>query len=298
MNALMPYAGCERHPDRREIFGDASVGVVAQTISMPSTMAGHRHEFAGLVFVRSGTGVYECETGAHRVSAGSAMIFVPGGWHGYRAGKHLRVTNVVLDSRIFDHELVWLRHDTAWRILTSGADSGDRPTSQRVVTVPAERWPRVEYELGDLERTEPGGPGERARRLGMLLSLVGELSTVLRPPRTDSDQVTRVAALLADSLKHDWTLGELADAAGFSSAHLARLFTVQVGAPPMAYLNRLRAERAAQMLIDTDLSISAIARAVGWTDPNYASRRFRVAYGVTPTAYRAGARADDQTSLH
>jgi AraC family L-rhamnose operon transcriptional activator RhaR len=33
-------------------------------------------------------------------------------------------------------------------------------------------------------------------------------------------------------------------------------------------------------------SVSEIGRAVGWPDPNYAARRFRATYGMSPTEYR------------
>ena len=43
----------------------------------------------------------------------------------------------------------------------------------------------------------------------------------------------------------------------------------------MAWLDQLRGEAAARLLVQTDLPVSEIGRTVGWTDPNYASRRFR-----------------------
>ena len=54
----------------------------------------------------------------------------------------------------------------------------------------------------------------------------------------------------------------------------------------MAWLAALRGERAAALLIETDLPIAEVGRLVGWADPNYASRRFRQLYGVAPAAYR------------
>lgn len=54
----------------------------------------------------------------------------------------------------------------------------------------------------------------------------------------------------------------------------------------MTYLGRLRAERAAALLIETDLPVAAVGRLVGWNDPNYASRRFRHFFAFSPAAYR------------
>jgi AraC-like DNA-binding protein len=32
--------------------------------------------------------------------------------------------------------------------------------------------------------------------------------------------------------------------------------------------------------------VAEIGRAVGWSDPNYAARRFRATHGLSPTEYR------------
>ena len=54
----------------------------------------------------------------------------------------------------------------------------------------------------------------------------------------------------------------------------------------MSYLRQLRVGRMAGLLASTDLSIAEAARAVGWTDSNYASRCSHAAYGLSPTEYR------------
>jgi hypothetical protein len=65
-----------------------------------------------------------------------------------------------------------------------------------------------------------------------------------------------------------------------------RLFKSAAGLPPMAYLARLRAEYAANLLRRSDDSVAGIGRAVGWPDQNYFARRFRAHYGLTATTYR------------
>jgi AraC-like DNA-binding protein len=53
----------------------------------------------------------------------------------------------------------------------------------------------------------------------------------------------------------------------------------------------------ARLLATTDLSIAVAARAVGWSDPSYASPCFHAHYDPTPTEYRrqqCGTPADGQ----
>lgn len=54
----------------------------------------------------------------------------------------------------------------------------------------------------------------------------------------------------------------------------------------MAFLRKMRAERMARLLADTDLSVAEAGRSVGWRDPNYASATFHDHYRVSPTEYR------------
>ena len=92
--------------------------------------------------------------------------------------------------------------------------------------------------------------------------------------------------LLEENPAEDWSLIELAARLHLNHSHLARLFSVAIGLPPMAYLARYRAERAAPLLLNADLSVGEIGQKVGWADPNYFARRFRSFLGLSPSQYR------------
>ncbi len=98
--------------------------------------------------------------------------------------------------------------------------------------------------------------------------------------------VVTAVRLLRARLAEPWTLGALAEDVYLSRSQLVRSFDAMVGMSPMAYLRHIRAEQMARLLASTDLSIAEAGRSVGWTDPNYASRCFHAAYGLSPTEYR------------
>jgi AraC family L-rhamnose operon transcriptional activator RhaR len=93
--------------------------------------------------------------------------------------------------------------------------------------------------------------------------------------------------LLEGKLAYAWTLTELAEQLHVAPGYLVRLFKAATGVPPMAYLARLRAERAATLLLHSDQPITVIGQEVGWPDQNYFARRFRAHYGLSATKYRA-----------
>ena len=53
------------------------------------------------------------------------------------------------------------------------------------------------------------------------------------------------------------------------------------------YINRIRIEKAVQLLTDTQLSITEISEEVGFTYQRYFSTAFKQIKGVTPTQFRS-----------
>ncbi|AKZ58875.1 Transcriptional regulator, AraC family [Streptomyces ambofaciens ATCC 23877] len=99
----------------------------------------------------------------------------------------------------------------------------------------------------------------------------------------------RALRLLQDDPAHPWTVATLAAKTGVSRAALARRFTDLVGESPMAYLTGWRLALAADRLRDTDDTLGAIARQVGYGSAFALSTAFKRVYGVSPREYRAPA---------
>ncbi|MBA3847133.1 MAG: helix-turn-helix transcriptional regulator, partial [Planctomycetes bacterium] len=81
-------------------------------------------------------------------------------------------------------------------------------------------------------------------------------------------------------------IAALARIAGCSPSHLAHLFSAQVGATPMAWLESQRIERARHLLAATAMAVKEIAAEVGFVNPFHFSTRFRRHVGRSPLAYR------------
>ena len=91
---------------------------------------------------------------------------------------------------------------------------------------------------------------------------------------------------LSDSMD----LAELAGVAGLSVYHFARAFKQSTGMAPHHYLIRRRIERAREMLARSELSLSEIALAAGFSDQSHLARLFRQMLGVTPGQFRLSQR--------
>ena len=83
-----------------------------------------------------------------------------------------------------------------------------------------------------------------------------------------------------------WTVESLARASHLSRATFARRFMSLIGQPPLSYLTRWRMDLAQQLLTETDLSISAIARRVGYSSAFAFGKAFAREFSTAPGAHR------------
>ena len=96
----------------------------------------------------------------------------------------------------------------------------------------------------------------------------------------------RVREYIDANLESGIAVRTLATIVGLSACHFARAFKQTLGVPPHRYVVQRRIARAAQMLRDTDLSLSEIALSVGCADQSHFTTLFTRLVGQTPRAYR------------
>jgi AraC-like DNA-binding protein len=87
-------------------------------------------------------------------------------------------------------------------------------------------------------------------------------------------------------LSESMDLAELAGVAGLSVYHFARAFKQSTGVAPHHYLVQRRIERAREMLARSELPLSEIALAAGFSDQSHLARLFRQMLGITPGQFR------------
>jgi transcriptional regulator GlxA family with amidase domain len=113
-----------------------------------------------------------------------------------------------------------------------------------------------------------------------------QFSAAMRTPVSDRPGLRELQAWIADHLDEDLTVARLAERAGMSERHLARVFRSECGTTPADYVEDLRLEAAKQLLERSDLTVEAIARRVGLSGAAVLHRLFQRRLGVTPSTYR------------
>jgi AraC-like DNA-binding protein len=96
----------------------------------------------------------------------------------------------------------------------------------------------------------------------------------------------RICEYIESHLDRKIGLEALAAIAGLSVHHFAREFNQSVGIPPHSYLLSRRLERAERMLRETQLPLSEIAVATGFSDQSHLAWHFRRRTGMSPRLAR------------
>lgn len=108
-----------------------------------------------------------------------------------------------------------------------------------------------------------------------------------QPGPTERDfAIASVVATMRRNPTQTLTLQDQAEIAGFSPFHFARTFRDIIGIPPGEYLTALRFERAKELLLTTDASVTDVCYEIGYESLGTFSSRFRQLVGVSPLQFR------------
>ena len=123
--------------------------------------------------------------------------------------------------------------------------------------------------------------------LAHLLSRHSENRPACSPIGKERLAVRRARNYLEAHPTENITLAELAGVSNLSPFHLLRVFRVEMGLPPHAYLTQLRVATA-KRLLTWSLPIPQVAVVAGFSDQSHLTRHFKRLVGVTPGHYLLG----------
>lgn len=205
----------------------------------------------------------------------------------------------------------------SWAILPPGSAHvfwSDLPTSCLVADVAAPAMeldgaaPRLEplllrpldarlSALASLLRSElrAGGEAEPLVREALAGYVRAAVHLAIAPPSAVQAPARSTAARARDFVEahalEPISLAEIAAAVGTSVGHLQRSFKAAYGLSIVEQIQLLRVRRAQQLLREGELSVEAVAAAVGFSSASYFSRLFTRIVGASPgsiTRQRAG----------
>lgn len=232
--------------------------------------------------VISGSGVFECDGSAQTLRAGHTFLIRPKRLFSYASDA----------DDPWRYRWVAFAGDGAEALL---AEAGFGPGRLPIADTGGSRAPA--------ERCRSIYEAFRGRGASASLAAAGQLHLLLaclkeaaadrdeRPPVADThgeELAMQVIGYLTTQYAEPLTIEAMAETLGYNRAYLSRLFKRHTGVTPIAFLTRIRVDRAKRLLRERpELTVEQVASSVGFQDALYFSKQFRRAFGETPTGYRA-----------
>jgi len=244
------------------------------------TFAPHRHErLHQVLFVESGGGVATLD--GQSVALGPmSIVNVPiGHVHGYTFKRGTVGFVVTIAAEVLDQVL-----------LTA---EGLRRELSRLAVVPASGDVREMFE--SIFREYRARDFARAHVLrgftAVLIGLVARSLSVRRGRAGDEGRglASRFEALLEQHYLSHWTVADYAAKLSVTPTHLSRVVRAATGRAASRVIAERVVREARRHLVYTNLSVSNVAFALGFSDPAYFSRMFTKATGHSPRAFRSRA---------
>jgi AraC-like DNA-binding protein len=260
---------------------------------------------AKIVHVMEGAASVETPFGTYELSAGSAFALGAGMWCSLAPVHAIRVWTIYVDEDFLRTQMGWAlpvrsrvipgMHPLDWTgaplVLKPGIDNLRRiePIWRQMSVLSGSQLPPEKaaaravalftwaVELSVEALVVPGPAMVEAWQPSPVL---GNLSS------SSVGQAGRAATVLRSRMTEAWTVERLAGEVALSRTHLTRLFTAQFGVAPIRFLTEARLTEFTRLIEETDLTVDAAARTVGWMDSRVAAMWFRRRFGISPSQFR------------
>ncbi len=101
-----------------------------------------------------------------------------------------------------------------------------------------------------------------------------------------SSLYTNILNYIGYNYMQDFTLDDIAESLHHSKSYIRQLFKSKSGISIHRYLTTVRIKRAKELLSGSSMTVTQIASAVGYKEPNYFTNAFKKETGLTPRDYR------------
>lgn len=98
-------------------------------------------------------------------------------------------------------------------------------------------------------------------------------------------KVEKVIQHMREHLTERLTLAELSDLVQLSTYYLTRAFKQATGYTVIEYFNKLKMDKAKELILDSDKKIKDVALELGFADEFYFSRVFKRTKGISPSEF-------------
>jgi AraC-like DNA-binding protein len=227
-----------------------------------------------LLYISNGSGVFESErTDEIKVESGKFLLLFPGVWHRYRPNESTGWEEfwVGFEGKYAEQLIEQSHFDAASPLITVG-------TSPEVMNAFLKLIDAVKFE------------GVAYRQFSSCLVsqlLATAYAFSLNPKKSHPNNLIEIVRFkMLNNLNENLDVHQLSSEMKVDYHWLRKAFKVETGDSPNSYHMRLRLERACNLLLETDLTVSQVAYTLGFQSEFYFSTVFKKKMGLAPGRYR------------
>ncbi|WP_058302338.1 helix-turn-helix domain-containing protein [Gorillibacterium timonense] len=255
----------------------------------------HVHlDFSELVIVLNGTATHLINAEETFIKKGDVFVINGSTPHGYKDARDFKICNIMYRTHMLSSMKTDLNHSSGFQALfvIEPFYRQEQPFMSRLSLDIA----KLEYVLGLISHLIEEYINKRQAYQTMVGAYFMQLIVYLSRLYENQDDrrqdhllhLAKAISYLEDHYLEPLTMEELAARSQLSVRHLNRMFRLHYNITPLAYIQKLRFERACVLLKKTKLPITDVSYECGFNDSNYFTRQFTKTLGVSPTRYRLG----------
>lgn len=214
-----------------------------------------------LHYIVSGKGVFSVRDKTYRLSAGSCFVIRP-----------------------FEKVFYQADESQPWHYIWIGFETESAPELLNCDVLNVPGIGSIFSSIMDAQDKNEGRNEFLSAKLWELMSLLSESDTP-RIPKTKTF-AEQAKTCIQTKYMTGITVSEIAKTLNLERSYFSTVFKNSVGVSPQEYLNNYRLEKASELLLTGNMSVTDIAFSTGYSGVINFSRMFKRRYGLSPTEYR------------
>lgn len=265
-------------------------GYTVGTMSLLTQNAENKknNKFWTLVYIREGSGMYIIDGRLTCLNETDLLFLPPTVRYSFEAKDLGDEYNESVNAVIFRFNESWM--DAFLGVFhTYGDIILSLKGMKDAVSVNGPKWMKISSLLNDISSCEPH------KEAGVIL----ELLTLLADPQDmyaltslsdaslcdTQEKLARIDRFISCNLTRGFSLEEIAGYAGMNRTYFCLFFKKHYNISLIEHVNRLKVDKACNMLLKTDMSVSEVSKECGFTNVTYFNRVFKAIKGMSPREF-------------
>jgi AraC-like DNA-binding protein len=250
----------------------------------------HDHEFSEIVLILKGQAFHLVDDKSCAIKANDVLIIHPGHRHAFDQTGNMELINIIYDQEQLSMPLLDGYLLPLFNVIFPHKPIENSNIAKPIISLQKKEADEIHSLIKCLnEELKGSNPGNLFYSLALFMEII-----ILMARHGSSEAPTYQAQILIgkatkfmnNNFQRNISIQELCRIAKMSERNFFRNFKNSAGCSPLDYLRKIRIQRASEILLSTDKSISEIALECGFSDSNYFCRTFRKEMSTSPRQFR------------